>query len=264
MYKLILLALAILTITSAPVTQGSQRKSAQKYVGRYDAVELKLPAISAPRDLALGAYMVARAAAVPLGVEVLPARTGADPRIRSRPAPPTGAVTVLTGLSVGAAFDALVKAAPDYEWSEAPDGVINLYARSLQSPVLTRVIPEFRVDGAGVVEVMTSIHRLFDPEFTVRNSFSSTIAANADEAAQSEQKRREDQAKPITIILRNASVREILNAVAVAHGTITWEVSYARAPAEYSNCKLAIHGFNGWSAAIRARGKARSGGERRQ
>jgi hypothetical protein len=164
----------------------------------------------------------------------------------------------LTGLTIADTMDRLIPMSSGYRWS-VEGGILNVNSNQpLSGSICERRVQAFDVAGQGVMEAVAAVHRIFDPTYNINGSTigSRIVSRRADTRAKLdaiEMSRRVDYEKPIHVALRRTTVREILNAIALAHGGITWEVAYRAAPASYDNSTITVRGFGGWVSSLHPR-----------
>lgn len=185
---------------------------------------------------------LARATAVPIGFEA-----AAEPSPRGRaPAPDEPSLSrriPLNGLTLGAALTELMRLYPGYEWSEAA-GIINVRPKAAASDPadpLNRPVPSFRVRDVNLGEAAVAIQRLFDagwqpPTDSTWPSPAATPTAASPGVA-------DWRGKTFSVSLEHPAVLQVLNAVAVAHGSVGWRVDFTGPRAAWGDARLGFIGL---------------------
>src|SRR5206468_12316419 len=122
------------------------------------------------------------------------------------------------GLDSLAAVNRVVASHPGYSWKSLT-GVVSV--RTADTPAvpswLDTRIAQFDLKDRSLLEAQHSIYRLFDPKFR---------GAPMPRSMAAKLSLRPGALDPVSVSLRDVSVREILNAVVRQHGGIGWVVSY--------------------------------------
>jgi hypothetical protein len=91
---------------------------------------------------------------------------------------------------------------------------------------------------------ITAVHKLFDSnrrdyaEWQTRTGLAST-----DESRNA--KTYEILERPISVSLKDATARDILDAIILANGEVSWTVEYGSSTAEYRGSWISLRTFNG-------------------
>jgi hypothetical protein len=163
---------------------------------------------------------------------------------------------VLTGLSLSDAMGALIAGAPElitsaqhaeyrFQW-RAADGLLHVTPLSAQHTFLDTVLPEFRLSNQTVSAAMVAVHQALDPSYPDIASKGIGGSFPSSETDLAAARRRLDEYlalvdRRVTIRLTNATIRQILDAVASAHGSVSWVVRYRSLAGEYSGCQIAFY-----------------------
>jgi hypothetical protein len=185
---------------------------------------------------------LARATAVPIGFEA-----AAEPSPQGRapgPDEPSPSKRIpLTGLTLGAALTELMRLYPGYEWSEAT-GIINVRPKGAASDPadpLNRPVPSFRVRDVNLGGAAVAIQQLFDAEWqppadsTWLNPAAPLSAAPAGVA--------DWRGRTFSVSLERPLVLQVLNAVAVAHGSVGWRVDFTGPRVTWGDARLLFIGL---------------------
>jgi hypothetical protein len=148
-----------------------------------------------------------------------------------------------TGRTLSEALNALLAVVPDPEtverweghkvtWSES-NGIVRVGHFAGRRTFLDETVPLFDVKDYTVVQLLTALHRITDPEHT--------------EKTLSPGNPRSDPwlARRFTVSKRNSTVRELLDAIILTQGDLSWSVDYRSADGTYSKSVIAFHSFAG-------------------
>jgi hypothetical protein len=152
---------------------------------------------------------LSREARVPMGIELLPTQSSADPRIITRPRPP---VVVGPGKFSDALY-LLLERETDYA-IVTTYAVIDVAPRSLADSstyFMNRPIDRFDVSGEGIYHAIGRLRRAFDPSFTPQD----WAGGGA-----------ESMNKPMTLSMTRATPREILDRLVREHGGLSWVTTF--------------------------------------
>jgi hypothetical protein len=203
-------------------------------VGRADIGFFVYPGISQSYFRFIVAT-IARGARVPIGFEEM--AQAPDPFERTLASVPDEERTILLGLSVREALDALVEADGRYAWREQ-DGVL------LIRPVTAwRDGSHFLLQRAGPVDAKPqramSIVRSFyaSQGLDIKSAGGGLIG----EVGGS----RELLRKPVTLMRTGGSLLDALNAIVKAHGELIWMVSYRFGPVALGTSCIRMMTFDG-------------------
>ena len=158
---------------------------------------------------------------------------------------------VLTGRPLGDAIDLVIAAergvtARPLGMSQSgyhltwAGGIANI--SPLNTPTfLDVVVPSFRIDDVDVVVAATSaVRHLMDPSHPERQS--GILGNGTPDSRKALQRLLE---KRLTLSLRNVTVRQILNAIVLAHGGASWVVRYRSTAGAYEGCEIGVASFEG-------------------
>lgn len=186
--------------------------------------------------------MLARSTRAPIGFEEVAQESQTYDGNQARVA--TGKRTVLIGLTVGQALDALVAADARYTWREQ-DGMLlirpvdawNQKANFLNEPV------------GGIEErqqrPIAIVRRLYDRRGLSIVSSSGGVIGNPTA-------RTSDLDQGISVALPSPTVLDVLNAVVKSHGQLSWMVASVRAPEGLKNSCVYLITFDGQFTGIGA------------
>jgi hypothetical protein len=180
---------------------------------------------------------VGRATRAAVGLEQVPALPLPPRVVRKRT---VESQTPLAGKRIGEILDLLVNADPRYTWRDR-GSIIEIAPKDLvDSDPLNIIIADFTLDNATVDAALVALHRVFDPAYSGPTGVVHTgIRPSLDAEAQG--------TRPFTVHLHNSRLREVLNAIAVAHGDLMWFVGFTQAPAAVEHMTLEFVTFDGWS-----------------
>ena len=232
----ILVALvSLVSIASTPtLAQSRLRERVLTPVGRGDAGFFASPRPDA-EELRFLLALIAKSARVPIGFE----------EVAGVPMPydgtlstiPPSARTLLIGLTVGEALDALVSADPRYRWREQ-DGVILLRpveAWADPAHFLHKRLSAFHLRDSTVSDVARAIYA----QFGVRIIFGEGGVLGDPPGPDFGLEKR------IVFDVPSGTMLEVLNSVVRAHGGLGWMVHYANAPADIKTSCLRFVTFDG-------------------
>lgn len=194
---------------------------------------------------------VASSAKIPIGLE----RVLDGPTQSRRPWPTTRPI-VLTGLTVDQALAQVLAALPQPRVPGLPPnqyrlawvwGVARISAGDGKPTFLDMTIPLFQVDGVNIVEAVMAVHHLLDKSYSAKDQ-GGAYSGGPEGARYSEQLR----SKHLTLSLQHVTIREVLDAIVLAHGGASWVVRYPSAAGEYSGCEIVIVSFEGLKSTLRA------------
>lgn len=169
------------------------------------------------RDLLVRGTMLAfMNAPIPLGMELGP---------ECRPTEPPGDRLALdvTGLDAGELVSALVSQCGGYEY-KVVGGVLNVGPVGTfdKSDYLTVRKKAFRVSNVPLCDTLTEVHRLVNPQFASPPPSARLMRAPA--GAGGPVPGHNELLNPVSVELKNATVRDVLNALVTAHGRALWIV----------------------------------------
>jgi hypothetical protein len=228
---------AVLVASSAPAFA---QRLADAPVGR---VAGEVAAYDPPgRNLAQIIDQLARATAVPIGFEA-----AAEPSPQGRaPGPDEPSLSkriLLNGLTLGAALTELMRLYPGYEWSEAA-GIINVRPKGAASDPadpLNRPVPSFRVRDVNLGGAAVAIQQLFDAAW--QPPADSTWLNPAAVPGAAPPGVADWRGRTFSVSLEHPGVLQVLNAVAVAHGSVGWRVDFTGPRAAWGDARLCFIGL---------------------
>ncbi len=197
-------------------------------------IRVRLPL--SPCTVPQAASRIAISMQVPLGLEQVPEPCDE----KGKKSPDAEGEVVLTGMSIGHAFDRLVELDERYVWSEA-DGVLVLRPGVTwfdRDHFLHRRIPSFRVNDGRIWAAMHAVHAALGG-----------ARGPADEVWPA---RTPQSDHPFFVSLGVTTVRDALNAVVRAHGSLQWRVDYCKPPARYEYAMVWLMTFDGDGVGRRA------------
>jgi hypothetical protein len=201
---------------------------------------------------------VSHLAGVPVGLE----------RLKDEPLPPGVRIrpdrtsqTKATGRRVGEIVDLLLSNAPlprrssgiqghQFERTEGI-GIVHVKPFRARSSFLDQVIPQFDFEGSPRSAV-AMIHRHLDPAYPVElNALASStvVDLNSRQATTNSA----TLFKTIRLSLKNATIRDILDAIVLAAAEMSWCVEYAGDYGDYTNATIGLVSFGGEQLRLGAR-----------
>ena len=195
-------------------------------------------------DCRVAVIRMAQLAKVALGFEAIPEEPLPPHAQRRRPEVAKG--IALNGFTVGEALNAIMRENGHYSWSER-NGVFNVAAPGSETDpanFLNRPVTDVRWSNVNVVGALDAIHRRFDASYTP------TITVNTGPPSSAES--REEESRVFSVSMARGTLRDLLNAIVLAHGSAYWLVDYSGATRTFPDSRLALCGFAGqcvvWSA----------------
>ena len=147
--------------------------------------------------------------------------------------PPLETIT-LTGLTLGAALDAIVRANPHVRWTEA-NGALFVRTTSAGQGILDQHLARFVLVDATPRVVLDTLVRALDPSRTAAGVIGMGRPA-AGRAGQPPAR----TGKNITLALDNPTVLEVLQAASRQDSSLSWSVTYASAPETIRNATIRL------------------------
>jgi hypothetical protein len=197
-------------------------------------IRVRLPL--SPCTVPQAASRIAISMQVPLGLEQVPEPCGEN----GKKSPDVDGEVVLTGMSIGHAFDRLVELDERYVWNEA-DGVLVLRPGVTwfdRDHFLHRRIPSFRVNDGRIWAAMHAVH--------------SALGGARGPADEVWPARTSQSDYAFSVSLGVTTVRDALNAVVRTHGSLQWRVDYCKPPAGYEYAMVWLMTFDGDGVGRRA------------
>lgn len=202
---------------------------------------------------------LARASAVAVGLE----RVTDPPRPRDlRPNQNNQVRTVLSGKTVGSALDVILSAArrpygadvsPTYSWTES-NGLIHVSSLGARKTFLDTVVPVFEATKVSVARALRMTHRLFDSDYPL--DAKTAAGAGMDTSSNAVMTPLPASEGSITVSLKNASVRTVLDEIAKSAGPGTsWVVVYQSESGQYGETQIGLVRPDGSSLLTRGRSK---------
>jgi hypothetical protein len=136
--------------------------------------------------------------------------------------PPDRAIA-LDGFTVGEALDTIVREDPRYEWEEVEGRILVRAAAARTVGVLDARVPRFAVEDATYADALGALVRAILPDEPQPRTTRAGATLEAEPAVEREPAA---EARRVTLNLQNVTVLEILEALARAHGALSWRVSY--------------------------------------
>lgn len=229
---------AVSAVVTAAPQQGSLATRSTSVTSAGPRFEL--PALSS--ELRVDLFEIASMARTPIGMELLP-----DPSLPAGVERRRGNAVALGGQQVQTLLDLFVGAMPGYRWHE-DGGIIHVFPWDLQKSFLDTTVADFEVSGVNIIEAISDVHKLLDPGFPVvsgarQNGFGPPPGSKELQTVTSA--RAESFSRLISVHLQSSTIRQVLDALVVAHGGGSWIVSYRSLPATYSTCEIGFGGFVG-------------------
>jgi hypothetical protein len=141
----------------------------------------------------------------------------------------------LSGRRLGDALDLIVKAAPQYRWTEIAGGVIVIRSVPAGQSILDRQVPQFSVTDASPRVALEAIVAALDPSRPRGLGILGAGRAPAGAAGTSAPAGRN-----VNVSLTNATLETVLSTVAQLNGALAWSIQYDRAPATLENASITL------------------------
>lgn len=156
----------------------------------------------------------------------------------------------LSGLTVKDALTRLSQEQPLLMWQQGVHGIEVQTQDALQDSLnfLNARIPVFEIMEGTFKDVFLALDRFFGARprpYNFTPPFNQNLKTPEQARSSSDQVER-----PMTVSLRNATVREILSAVAAAHREIAWEITWRAPVRTYGACTLRVVGFNNFGLSV--------------
>jgi hypothetical protein len=198
---------------------------------RHDAGSLRVP-VYPTLAMTLGIY--AAHAHVLTGLEAVPAPPG--------PGPSTGQVLDLTGVPPVQAIARIVTLDSRYTWADA-GGVFNVRPATevSRNSRLDAVVPSFDLDGERIDALLDRLAAFFGDTGKSRGEGWSSRPGTVERQRQDAARQR-----PLTVRASGQTVREVLNSICRAEGTLSWTVIPTVNPNGTILVNLAVHSWGGW------------------
>lgn len=203
-----------------PANAPAQTATADAVLGKLPEIVLSAPGQSAREILP----RVLRAAGVQFGLERGPRDADSMPIDFGRP--PVRSFR-LNGLTLREALDLIVREDPRYEWQEVNGRIIVRVGAFRGLGALDALVERFEVNRASYAEALAALASTLTPGRQAPAPRTFGVAVRVDvgpgvvaEPAPSSRSRR------ISVALAGTTVVEILEAIARAHGALSWIVDY--------------------------------------
>lgn len=184
---------------------------------------------------------------VPMGIEFV---STAEDMLQSHPVPQSvGQFYDLTGLSPMDACQKVTMFAKDYE-CEQLNGVLHIRPRSFRNKrevCLNRPLREFDLDAPNAADTLFEVHRIFDSQYPNWLSTSGVPRFRQPERI------RPGFSLPTAIEMRSGTVRDLLDAVILSRGEMSWSAEYRGSSGDYHGLRLSLISFDNWSVHADAR-----------
>lgn len=191
-----------------------------------------------PWDAFVGAQHLATLTRTPIVVEW--------PRGKMQPPVERARDTLeLTGMRLPDALTRIAREQPQLTWRNGRFGLEVMPGDAAFDPddFLNVRVPNFELKNATYFDVFPALDRFFgiaSSRATPRVPVPDQNTRTPEEA----ERMRRFYTRPITLTLENATVREILGAVAAAHGDLAWVISWVGDSRDYGSCFLSANGYS--------------------
>lgn len=241
--------IAVLVAMPAAAMMAQQGKAADAIVRSPTSVMLEIP----PRDTTFQTIQqVLQMADVRHGIEQAPPTAETAQIDFGRR--PDGTV-ILDGITVREALDRIVREDPRYEWGESDGRILVRTIGTRGSGALDARVAQFAVTNVSFIDALAALVHAIDPlrPAPAVIQFGLTLEIGGSEArpgitrpAGTEPRaagpRNADGQKLITLALGEATVLEALDAIARAHGELSWSVHYDVGGERFENATISLTG----------------------
>ena len=209
----------------APAASSAQLPVTDRII--EEDVRVRVPLL--PCTVPQAAIRIAESLPVPLGLELVPEPCAEQ----GKTYPERDDEIVLTGMSVGRAFDRLVELDERYVWSEV-NGVLILRPGVTwfdRDHFLHRSVPFFRVRDGRIWAAMDAVH--------------SALGGARGPADETWPARTPQSNRLFSVSLATTTVVDALNAVVREHGSLRWTVEYCKPQARFEYAMVRLNTFDG-------------------
>jgi hypothetical protein len=194
-----------------------------------------------PSELELALQQLAIQTHLSFGLELQPSQASAD-------IAETGASVNVSGLPAVEAFAKVVDAKGGYRWSEV-DGMIVVRPKdSLGGGWLDQRVGRFDAYELTAKDAVYRVHRLFDASYNPTPTSSAVLDRYRQQPA-----KYASVMKPLNLSLHQATVWQILDAIANAHGGLSWIVRYQGGKVAADHAIVELFSLDKWTIVTRAR-----------
>jgi hypothetical protein len=161
---------------------------------------------------------------------------------------------ILTGKRVSEALGLLLDGAapltsstattPDlFAWSQS-GGVVYITPLGKTRTFLDTVLPDFAFQNDTLGHALARLHKLFDPSFpdpsAIGRGGGILLPGGIDQRQEAElmQAYKAFWEKPLSVSVKNVTVRDVLTRIALAHGDASWLVRYRTVAGEYAGTEI--------------------------
>lgn len=144
----------------------------------------------------------------------------------------------LSGMRLGDALDAIVREDPRYEWTESNGRILVRLAAGREASALDARVGRFTVNHASYSDALARLTAAIDPSRPAPALGHLTAGFSLGDMSRTPPP---PKAEPrISLTLDGAPVVEILDAIARAHGALSWHVSYGRGPVDLDHASITL------------------------
>lgn len=121
--------------------------------------------------------------------------------------------------------------------------VINIVPR--RRTYLDQRVPEFGFTNRTMIEAIALFERMFDPDAPVVHPtgwVGSFLSSPDEDTAERLRVDGEVRERRFSVHIRSASARDVLNAICLAHGDLSWEVVYTGEPLDFAHSRVGLAG----------------------
>jgi hypothetical protein len=229
----------LLAFVAVAAGQTTIRPAAERVV-RADgpSIELAVP----PSSTTFHAIrQVLESAGVRYGIEEAPSRQDAEPIDLARK---PERVIRLNGLTVGEALNTIVQHDPRYEWTEHGGRILVRAVSVRGSSALDTRLERFSVSRVSFIGGLQAVVAAIDPSRPqpAIYRFGATFSNERNGPSIPSTRQSADEGLLLTLDIANATVLDILEAIAAAHGRLSWSIQYDDADAGFEHATIAMTG----------------------
>jgi hypothetical protein len=250
MRLLMLITTAMLLVSSPSMESRSLGRGTQLPQADRMSLDLQVDLPLTPQGWSKALGILASREHRVVGLELLPG----VPEVFPRDQP--GTMLALSGLSLLQAARLLAQHDTRYAVQQDTNGVLSvrpLVSINSRDDFLNRVLPHFELKDQPLVTALDAIHQQLDPAYRATPRHLERLDALDRNFPGRAARVRAALSKPITLSLDNRTVRDILNAVAIADGEMWWSVAYDKTSGAYHESRITFVGYDNWAIGAKAR-----------
>jgi hypothetical protein len=194
-----------------------------------------------PNQLELALQQLAIQTHLQFGLELQPSEASAG-------VSDSAASIDVSGLPATAAFAKVVEANGSYRWREVDGMILVRPIASTGVEWLDQRIDNFEVHDVTAKDAVYSVHRVFDPAYK-----SPPTASQVLDRYREQPEKFASVMKPVSVSLHQSAVWQVLDAIANAHGRLSWIVKYQGGKVAADRAIVELCSLDKWTIVTRAR-----------